>query len=153
MLAAASGATLNQGFGVYGASATSDGVHGLTTSSAASGDYGELKISSGFGVSAVNNQSWPCVAVIGLSANGHGVKGINGSGSGTTPNAGCGVWGDFAQGIGVYGASQSGNAGWFQGNVSVTGNISVSGDVNVAFGGDVKLAGQDCAEFFDLKML
>jgi hypothetical protein len=33
------------------------------------------------------------------------VFGVNGAGSGTTPDAGCGVWGDSKNGYGVYGAS------------------------------------------------
>lgn len=134
----------DQGFGVFGASAHSDGVHGEVTDAFACG------------VSGTNHSAGPlpCIAVQGSSDIGHGVKGISlgaGGGSGTTPNVGCGVWGDAAEGIGVYGASRSGTAGQFQGNVKVTGNISVTGDINVT--GDVILlnAGADCAEQFDLK--
>ena len=57
-------------------------------------------------------------------------------------------FGRSANGIGVYGASQTGNAGQFHGNVSVIGNHTVSGSVTVA--GDVLLTGADCAERFDL---
>jgi hypothetical protein len=81
-----------------------------------------------------------------------GVHGVNGSGSGTTPKFGCGVWGESDQGYGVYGASKNasgvygtsgsgGLAGEFVGNVSVTGHVKAN---------DVVLSGADCAEEFDV---
>jgi hypothetical protein len=149
----------NQGYGVYGSSNTQNGL--FATSGGNDGIHGETTSQSHVGVSGLNNSAWPCLAILGTSTNGHGVKGVNGSGSGDSPTSGCGVWGDSNQGWGVFGSSKSGTAGMFQGNVSVTGALSVTGDisakdvnvsgnVNVASGGDVKLAGADCAEQFDL---
>ena len=77
------------GCGVWGDSNNGIGVFG--TSTGPYGVYGEATNSGGFGVSGVNNSAWPCIALIGTSANGHGAKGVNGAGSGTTPTAGCGV--------------------------------------------------------------
>jgi hypothetical protein len=142
-------ATSSSETGLFGASITGDGVHGQTSSS------------SHYGVSALNNSAWPCVAIYGSSENGHGVHGVNqGGAAGVTPTAGCGVWGESNQGIGVFGASTSGLAGWFQGNVSVSGNQNVGGDQtvggnvnvsgNVNVDGDVVLEGGDCAERFDV---
>jgi hypothetical protein len=149
----------NQGYGLYGSSNTHNGL--FATSAGDDGIHGETTSQTSVGVSGLNNSAWPCVAIEGTSSNGHGVRGVNGSGSGDSPTAGCGVWGDSNQGWGVFGSSKSGTAGMFQGNVSVTGALSVTGDVsakdvnvsgnvNVAYGGDVKLAGADCAEQFDL---
>jgi hypothetical protein len=108
--------------------------------------------SSSYGVSAVNNGPWPCVAMNAASDNGHGVHGTNQTGAGSSPQRGCGIWGESKQGYGVYGASasstgvygasQSGLAGEFAGNVSVSGkletqaidakgNVSVSGKLEI----------------------
>ena len=75
--------------------ASGTAVSGVTSSPAA------------YGVSAVNNGAWPCVALHATSNNGHGVHGVNGAGSGETPKYGCGVLGDSNQGYGVYGASST----------------------------------------------
>jgi hypothetical protein len=138
----------DQGYGLYGSSNTHNGL--FATSQGDDGIHGETTSKSHVGVSGLNNSAFPCVAIQGTSNSGHGVRGVNGSGSGDSPTAGCGVWGDSNQGWGVFGSSKSGTAGMFQGNVSVTGDVNVSGNVNVAKGGDVKLAGGDCAEQFDL---
>ena len=53
-----------------------------------------------------------------------------------------GIEGDSTSGYGVYGTSQTGTAGYFQGNVEVTGTVTV--------GGDVVLTNSDCAEDFDV---
>jgi hypothetical protein len=74
------------------------------------------------------------------------VQGVNAGGSGKSPPHGAGVWGDTEGGIGVYGSCKTGNAGQFDGNVSVTGDVSVSGQITAA---DVLLSGADCAEEFD----
>jgi hypothetical protein len=130
----------DRGFGVYGSSKSANaGVYG--SSQGSDGVRGETTSQSSFGVSGVNNSAWPCTAIEGSSNAGHGIRWINGSASGLTPTAGCGVWGDSDQGIGVYGSSKSGAAGVFDGNVSVTGKITAS---------DVFLAGADCAEDFDV---
>jgi hypothetical protein len=154
--------------GVFGASAGQHGVHGV------SGLGGGVAPPNGCGVYGESHQ-WPNNAVFGSSNAGHGVHGINGAGSGTSPNAGCGVYGESAKGYGVYGASKSGTAGVFDGNVNVNGNHHVTGagqfdgavkvklDLNVGGNhnvtgnvnviGDVILTnpGADCAEQFDLK--
>jgi hypothetical protein len=88
----------------------------------------------------VNNAAWPCVAIRGASSNGHGVHGVNQSGSDKTPTLGAGVWGESDLGYGVYGSSKSGAAGYFDGHVTVTGNLTAA---------DVILSGADCAEEFD----
>ena len=107
-----------------------------------SGQVNATASSSAASILGTNNGNWPCVAIEGTSANGHGLHGINQGGAGNTPTYGCGVWGESDQGIGVYGASKSGNAGQFEGNVSVSGNVVVTGDV--------QLTGADCAERFTI---
>ena len=80
--------------GLFGSSKGDDGIHGETTSQTHAG------------VSGLNNSAFPCTAILGSSNAGHGVKGINGAGSGTPANLpGCGVFGDLFNGYGVYGAS------------------------------------------------
>jgi hypothetical protein len=145
------------GYGVFATSQTNKGL--FATSKGDDGIHGETGSSTHYGVSAANNNAWPCCAIYGTSANGHGVHGLNQGSAGPTPNSGCGVWGESQQGIGVYGASKSGNAGEFHGNVSITGNQSVSGNVtvggNVNVTGDVVLTvpGSDCGERFDVSGL
>jgi hypothetical protein len=127
----------------YGVCATSNSTSGLWASSNADhGIHGETNSQSHAGVYGQNSSSFPCFAILGSSQNGHGVQGVNGAGSGTTPPYGVGVWGDSDSGIGVYGASKSGAAGQFDGNVTVSGSLT-TGDV-------VLTAGGDCAERFDL---
>jgi hypothetical protein len=137
------------GYGVYATSGTRNGL--FASSKGDDGIHGETTSQTHAGVSGLNNSAWPCIAILGTSEHGHGVKGVNGNGSGTTPGAGCGIWGDSDNGYGVYGASQGSFAGYFDGKVQVTGDHSVTGNVNVT--GDVKLVGGDCAERFDLKTL
>jgi hypothetical protein len=129
----------NQGYGVFATSATQNGVFG--TSKGNDGIHGETTSQTHVGVSGLNNSAWPCTAISGTSTNGHGTRGTNGAGSGKSPNAGCGIWGDSNQGYGVYGTSKSGNAGGFDGNVTVTGTLTAN---------DVMLSGMDCAEEFDV---
>jgi hypothetical protein len=154
--------------GVFGASAFQYGVHGVggalsgmspadasvvgvradssigygvyATSAQHAGVYGETSTSTQVGVHGVNNAAWPCAAMLGSSSHGHGIQGVNQSGSGKTPTFGCGVWGDSNQGYGVYGASKTGTAGYFDGDVTVTGHVTAA---------DVILSGADCAEEFD----
>jgi hypothetical protein len=128
-----------EGYGVYATSKTHNGL--FASSGGDDGLHGESTSTGHAGVSGLNN-AWPCPGVLGTSENGHGVHGINGSGSGTTPQYGCGVWGESQNGYGIYGASKTSDAGMFEGNVSVTGTVTV--------GGDVVLTGADCAERFDV---
>jgi hypothetical protein len=75
--------------------------------------------------------------IYGKSSNGDGVHGesISADSSGVA-----GI--HSAGGHGVYGSSNSGYAGFFQGNVFCTGSVTVQGDVI--------LPGGDCAELFDI---
>jgi hypothetical protein len=129
------------GEGVNGFSNTGIGVHGINGQGSdpdGPGGPGKGAPANGCGVFG---ESLLSEGVVGSSASQHGVYGSNGAGSGKSPNAGCGVWGDSAQGYGVYGTSKSGNAGGFDGNVTVTGTLTAN---------DVMLSGMDCAEEFDV---
>jgi hypothetical protein len=167
--------------GVFGASAISHGVHGVNGVGSGStptvgcgvwgdsqngiGVYGETSSQAHAGVYAQNNSAFPCTAMLASSQKGHGMQGVNGAGSGKSPDRGAGVWGDSENGFGVYGASKNSNAGEFDGKVAVNGDHTVSG--NAIVGGnhtvhgivtstDVKITGEltssggDCAERFDL---
>jgi hypothetical protein len=126
------------GYGVY---ATSGSTNGLWASSNADhGVHGETNSQTHAGIYAQNNAAFPCTALLASSQSGHGVQGVNAAGSGKSPPHGAGVWGDTDGGIGVYGSSKTGNAGQFDGNVSVSGQITAA---------DVLLSGADCAEEFD----
>jgi hypothetical protein len=86
-------------------------------------------------------------AVTGISSGaGHGVRGtsknadgVHGESSAPTFSAVAGQ--HSAGGHGVYGSS-SGNAGWFDGAVTITGGLTVLGDITLP-------GGADCAERFD----
>jgi hypothetical protein len=98
----------------------------------------------------------------------NGVHGVNGAGSGITVASGAGVFGESDASYGVYGASKTGQAGYFNGGVTVTGainaagvtvtgtfkvsqisasDITLTGNITAA---DVILSGADCAEEFDV---
>jgi hypothetical protein len=94
------------GIGVYGSSDTFEGVHGDSTSPNTAA------------VSGINNNAQGSIGTFGRSDPGRGIVGVS------------------ATGIGVYGTSASGDAGHFDGNVTITGYLS--------FGG------ADCAEKFDV---
>jgi hypothetical protein len=97
------------GTGVYGASSSGWGVHGKNT---ATGSFGVL----GFSL-----PSYYPVGVYGEApGNGWGIWGVNFA-------SGLGVSGFSSGGRGVFGQSDTGWAGYFQGNVHVTGNVSKSG--------------------------
>lgn len=142
------------GYGLYGASKTSAGIYATSAEFAGNVSItGDVTMTGKFD---------------GGSAS--AVHGVNGAGSGTTPQHACGVWGESADGYGLYGASKSSvglyaTSGEFGGNVSVTGNFSVTGDAsfkgNFSHTGDasitgkltavdVILSGADCAEEFDI---
>lgn len=95
--------------------------------------------------------------IVGGSVIAHGVHGVNGAGAAAgAPQAGTGVWGESDNGFGVFGASTKGDAGHFEGNVTINGTLTHNG--NCSLNGiltvlnDVVLlsAGQDCAEQFEL---
>jgi len=136
-----------KGPGVYGTSASGDGVlgnayHGVHGQSSATGGAGVWGESTGSGA-GVSGTSTSGAAIVGTSAGKYGVQGIT-----TT-------------GIAVYGKSNgSGSAGQFDGNVTITGditsvnNITIKGDItsvnNITVQKDMVLSGADCAEDFDL---
>jgi hypothetical protein len=124
-----SGLSPSVGCGVWGDSQTSHGVY--ATSQTTSAILAQSQ--NGHGVHAVSQAA---SGVEASSQSGHGVHAVNGSGAGTTPSTECGVWGESDNGIGVYGASKNGFAGYFQGIVTVTG--------------DVVLTCADCGEWFDV---
>jgi hypothetical protein len=139
--------------GVYGTSASGQGVQGVAAKISGSkpahpcGVWGDS--SEGYGVCATSSSTnglWASSAsdhgVLGqTSSQSHaGVYGWTGDGSGKTPQQGAGVWGDSDQGIGVYGASKSGKAGRFDGDVAITGNHTVTG--KVAITGDHTVTGK-----------
>ena len=81
-------------------------------------------------------------------APGTGRTGIGVLGASADPQ-GVGVWGEnTAGGNGVYGRSNGGHAGQFDGNLQVNGNASVSGTLTVVT--DIILTSADCAEEFDV---
>lgn len=149
------------GAGLTGTSATGIGVSG-TSHGASPGVYGYSDGNAGVvGKSSNFNGGWF------ESAQAEGVRGVShnanhGAVVGVCTQAnGIGVFGycddgtGTLVGTGVYGKSnQSGEAGHFDGNVTINGtlthngNCSVSGILTVV--GDVFLPGADCAEQFDL---
>ena len=86
---------------------------------------------------------------IGVSGTSHNVKAA--AVSGTNPG---GLAGSFngnmvVTGLGTFGTLTTTATASFP-HIAVTGNIDVTGIVNVAAGGDIQLAGADCAEQFDI---
>ncbi len=110
------------GYGVFGYDSQNEGVHGggnvgvvgdgvtgVSAVGATTGVYSVSNATNGFGVVGYGQQtSGSTRGVYGQSdsPNGHGVEGYSGSG------------------VGVYGASTSGYAGYFSGNVHVQGTLS-----------------------------
>jgi hypothetical protein len=129
------GTNTGGGDGVLGGSDTGNGVVGMTN--------------TGRGVSG--SASATGAGVYGTSGTGYGVygssaanNGVHGESASAQHSAVCGI--NSNGGIGIRGQS-SGNAGEFEGNVSVTGDVTATGKVTAA---DVVLTGADCAEEFDL---
>jgi len=106
--------------GVFGFSGSGRGVYGGTgsASSTIAGVWGETSASGGTGV--VGNA---------FGTNSAGVSGI------ADPSGGTGVYGRGAAN-GVYGSSSTGNAGYFQGRVTVTGNVCAA---NISCASDARL--------------
>jgi hypothetical protein len=95
-----------------------------------------LKAASNTAVAALTaTAAGPARAVAGTAT---GADALHGQCSGAGFSGVAGI--HTAGGNGVYGSSQSGNAGAFDGKVQVNGNLTVSGDVF--------LPGADCAELF-----
>jgi hypothetical protein len=151
------------GEGVFGTSGMGNGVHGRTGNGTTSGVYGENTGAgpgvsgssvSGIGVQGISStgnglfgRSVSGDAVLGTSTTGNGVHGIS------VNNVNSGVWGENTldgpgvsgsslHGWGVFGSSQDGLAGRFQGDVHVTGTMTAFTDIVLGTG-----AG-DCAEEF-----
>lgn len=123
-------------YGVYGGSANWEGVHG----------DGHGKGAGVCGVNDSKNSDASAAGVWGSSERSQGVYGRSTSWEGVHGDAygkGAGVVGmnlstdPGGAGPGVYGQSTHGDAGFFNGNVTITGHL--------AFG-----AGADCAEQFDV---
>ncbi len=145
------------GPGVWGEGGTGggEGVHGIShTGFAGVGGYndnaqggpgvwGEGGTGGGEGVHGISHSTWAGVAGINLNPQGGpGVWGEGGTGGGEgvhgiSHSTWAGVAGiNESTGAGVYGKSAQGDAGHFDGNVTITG--------------DVVLTGADCAEEFDI---
>ncbi len=128
------------GTGVRGSSTDGRGMHGLSTNG--NGVHGDSTVASGVsgigGSNGVSGVSTDGYGVRGRSTNGPGVygasKGINlnpgqsgvfGTTSGQGNN---GVWGYGVSGAtGVAGSSDTGFAGYFEGDVHITGTLSKGG--------------------------
>ena len=132
--------------GVWGESQHWEGVHGVAHNKGA-GVAGFNLGPSGAAAHGIwgESQNWEGVHGIG-HGQGAGVAGFNDAPQGSAQP---GIWGESQNGEGVHGVTHSpsaaaiagfatagGNAGYFQGNVTVTG--------------DVLLTGADCAEEFDI---
>jgi hypothetical protein len=126
------------GFGGFFSSFDSDGVNATTTNGTAvfgqsvNGNGGEF--SSGFG-DGVRGDSQAGVGVRGSSINDNGGRFTSANSDGLVAETfsadSAAVVGISNQGTGVYGASGTGPAGWFQGRVQVKGNITVTGNLTV----------------------
>ena len=107
-------------YGVYGRSPVSDGVYGQTNSTSAnvSGVYGLV------------NSSSPGSYSTGVFGQNNGTGGLGIGVRGRHNGSGWGVLGESPDGVGVYGSSAGGLAGYFAGDVIVTGTLS--GTVSVS---------------------
>ncbi len=104
-------------YGVYGRSTVRDGVRGRTDSTDASvaGVYGVVQSTSPGSYSA------------GVRGENRGTGGLGIGVWGSHEGSGWGVLGESPDGVGVYGSSTSGYAGYFGGNVTVTGSLAKGG--------------------------
>jgi hypothetical protein len=91
------------------------GVHGEATASIGVGVYGKATGEGGIGVYGVTSlaSTWAV----------HGRHDASGN-VGTLGTGSCGVYGLSHSGVGVYGQTSSGHAGYFAGNVYVTKDVS-----------------------------
>jgi hypothetical protein len=114
--------------GVYGESKGFNGVLGQTT---ADGHAGVAGVSDSGNSNGVYGRSQNANGVVGYSSSkdNNGVAGVN-------HNGGNGVLGHSPSGIGVFGLSDTGMAGYFEGSITVTN--------------DIILKNADCAENFDI---
>jgi hypothetical protein len=151
------------GTGVSGQSTSGTGVFGLTDSG--TGVFGQSKSSAG-----VSGQSTSRTGVEGISADAFGVTGFSTKGIGVQgtggqagghfrSSTGEGVYGESNQHNGVLGVSKSNSAAAVsavnQGGglgIFVRGNpaLHCEGDIEVIGNHDIRLAGGDCAEEFDV---
>jgi hypothetical protein len=127
----------NAGRGVAGFSSTWQGVYGFSKSQAGvvgesngfDGVYGVSHSSQHAGTTGINQAAGMGVfGNSGLDATGKLIGGgvaIRGVGNGTS----IGVDGISDSGWGIHGLSQSGLAGFFEGNVEITGKLTVHGDI------------------------
>ena len=152
------------GVGVWGSSGSPPNSYGVLGT--IGGEFtnpfaanGPPKLPGGTGVYGYYNCGLAITgpAIYGFNASrGDGVLGItgdsNGSGvNGSNSGGGNGVYGTSVSGNAIVGKSQSGNAGYFEGNVAVIGNYSCSGTMTVDV--DIVLrGGADFAEDFDVQV-
>ncbi len=127
------------GTGVYGSSDAFEGVHGESNSPNTAAVAGENNTAPGS--VGTWGRSDPGRGVVGVSASGTGVYGSSQTfegvhGESNSPNTAAIAGINNNSGMGIYGKSARGDAGFFDGNVTITGDIS--------------LTGADCAEEFDL---
>jgi hypothetical protein len=129
------------GYGVVGASTDSDGVHGLTTGGGGAGVSGTGATAGVYGTGGgvgVEGRSTNGYGVYAASANGAGVYGNSGGSDGVLGvsdasghNGVSGVHsGAGIAGNGIYGQSDYGYAGWFNGPVRATGGCCNAGELN-----------------------
>ncbi len=113
------------GTGVRGESTSNSGVMGSSQGSARSGVYGVNSVGTGFGVYGTNGGSQSYGFLGGSDSNGYstGVLGESTSSNGTGVK---GIANLGTAAYGVWGVSNSGDAGHFNGNVSVVGTLSKS---------------------------
>jgi endosialidase-like protein len=109
-------------YGVFGESNSSDGVYGYSNSS--SGVYGYSYKADGVTASSTNGRaitahSVNAIGIYSVSDNGYGVWGQSKNQFGV-------VGEDSGTGVGVYGSSSSGYAGYFAGKVAATAYLTVS---------------------------
>jgi hypothetical protein len=138
-----------QDAGVYGESAQ-QGVMGLCTSTSGTGVFGGSTPASGGGGIGVRGETVSGVGVQGQSFGaGIGVNGGSTSGDGVRAHSGSGnglsAFSDTGTAIFAKGPV---NAGFFDGNVTVTGDVLHNRNLTVI--GDILLTGADCAEHFDI---
>lgn len=157
----------DQPVGAYGESLGAGGT-GVRGKGGAAGVFGENADSSAVGllggrdrlnhqlVGAYGESDQQGVYGLGLGSNGTGVYGVGKFGVRGETGDGIGVKGAAqGAGVGVWGQSQSGEAGHFAGKVTVDGPLEVNGHVahhaDITVDGDVFLRNRDLAERFCLE--
>jgi hypothetical protein len=144
------------GRGVVGVSKTNAGVSGLSESF--EGVHGESHSGNTAAVAGINNTAPGSIGTFGQSDPGRGVVGVSKTNAGVfgfsesfegvhgeshSGNAAAVTGNNTNTGPGVFGKSNGGAAGFFDGDIVVTRNMTVKGDIFLA-------NAADCAEDFDV---